>query len=77
MSKDSEALTTKLIRPPGMSNIAWWWYQVDMNPSCRTPSPDSGRDILLEELGKCDHMNDAELKDFCLKYAKDESKLHV
>jgi len=73
--KDSEALSTKLIRPPGMSNVSWCWYQADMNRSCRTPSPDNGRDILMEELGKRDHMNDVELKDFRLKYAKTESKL--
>ena len=73
--KDSEPLTTKLIRPPGMSNVSWCWYQADMNPSCRTPSPDNGRDILMDELGKRDNMNDVELKDFRLKYAKTESKL--
>ena len=56
-----------------MSNVSWCWYQADMNPSCRTPSPDNGRDILMDELGKRDNMNDVELKDFRLKYAKDES----
>ena len=75
LAKDPEALSTKLIRPPGMSNVSWCWYQSDMNLSCPLPSPDNGRDILMEELGEYEYMNDGELKEFRLKYAKDESKL--
>lgn len=61
ISKDSETFTTKLIRPPGMLNISWCWHQSYKYPSRRTPSPDNGREILMEDIGKHNHMNDAEL----------------